>query len=92
MDQIYVRSRVRTRTHGSVGGRELIAPSYPIYIARSHPMSKLKGFLARSLVKVFIENKKAQAFYEKLGGVFIEEIESVDYHSIITVNVYEFVL
>jgi hypothetical protein len=30
MDSCYMRSRVRTRTHGSVGRREPLAPSDPI--------------------------------------------------------------
>ena len=50
-----------------------------------------KGF-KRTIVKAFIENTKAQSFYEKLGGTYIKDAEIVDYHSTIKVKVYSFPL
>ena len=33
------KRRVRTRTHGVVGGRGLVAPSYPIFLAKPREIS-----------------------------------------------------
>ena len=39
------KRRVRTRTHGVVGGRGLVAPSYPIFKAKlmTQPLSGMTG-------------------------------------------------
>lgn len=50
-----------------------------------------KGY-KKTIVKTFIKNKKAQQFYEKLGGICIQEKNYYDYHSLVKIKIYMFVL
>ena len=79
IDKIYVDPNYQGRGIGS---------ALTTYVFK---MLKEQGF-EKAIVKVYIKNKKAQAFYEKLGGVLVKEADIVDYHSIIKVKVYEFAL